>query len=317
MIAVNFKKKFGVETDLHEIFEILTRAEKEKNLKEKRKTDSEGFIYFMNSPYGGWIYDADAEDISNAITLISKGFHDTRKPDAIKLLNKILSAKYFKGNDKKLYRVVEEPKKFFIEYIPRIYKFEAQSQLLGPITPENVDEFKVFTKIKDLIESVFDIHFSMIPLPKSDIYELPYSNLIGSRDAIKNRYLVQASIDDLLKLDYNNYFLMGFWGHGVNSYAFYYLRADSKSNIFLRLPYGGAYMDNDKEKVCIKNYLTRFFSLEMKLSPISDHILALETMGASNFEVKLKNGKKFNYRHSFYYSEEKYKEFSEMISKLL
>ncbi len=271
----------------------------------------------MNSPYGCWIYDADAEDITNAITLENKRLRGNRNSEALNLLNKILSAKYFRGNDKKLYRVVEEPKKLFIEYIPRIYNFEAHPQLLGPITPENSDEFKVFKKIKDLIESLFDIPFSEIPLPKSDIYELPYSNLIGSRDAIKNRYLVQASIDDLLKLDYNNYFLMGFWGHGVNSYAFYYLRADSKSNIFLRLPYGGVYMDNDKEKVRIKNYLTRFFSLEMKLSPISDHILALESMGASYFEVKLKDGNKFNYKPSFYYSEEKYQEFSDMIIKLL
>jgi hypothetical protein len=274
-------------------------------------------IYFMNSNYGFWFYDEAEEDITKAITLEKKDFtQDTKKPEDIKLLKKILNSKYFNGNDLKTYKVSEEPEKLFLEYIPKVYNFEPNPRILGPVNPVNSDEFEVFTKIKNIIENTFEIPLSKITLPQLNIYEIPNYSFIGSKKALKNRYLAQGSIDDFLKED-NDYFIMGFWGHGINSYAFYYIRTDPKSKIFLRLPYGGGYMDNDKEKVRIKNYLTRFFSLEKKLSKITQHTLAIESMGESYFKLRLKNGETFNYELSFYYSEENYQELSEMINKLL
>jgi hypothetical protein len=70
--------------------------------------------------------------------------------------------------------------------------------------------------------------------------------LFGSPMAVKKPYLIQSEIDLFIDCWPKEYFLIGFWGHGVNSYAFYYLRADSWSNIFFRLPYGGIYMDNEE-----------------------------------------------------------------------
>lgn len=290
-----------------------------KNIKKIKLSPNikENSVYFMDSNYGWWFYDTEENDINKSITLESKDFRrDTRSPEAINVLRKVLKAKYFIGNDRKTYKVSEEHKKLFLEYIPRIYNFEPHPKILGPITPENAANFKIFTKIKDIIENTFKMDFSAISLPKSNIYEMPHENIIGSKSAFKTRYLAGHG-SKLLKEDSKDYFLMGFWGYGTNSYAFYYLRANPKSKIYFRLPYGGAYTDNERAKVLIKNYLNRFFTLEKKLSNIIDHIIIIDSIGESNFEIIFKDGKKFNYRKSFYLSDRNYQEFSEMINKLI
>lgn len=87
------------------------------------------------------------------------------------------------------------------------------------------------------------------------------SLLVGSKGAIKRQYLIQGDIGEFLRHAPEGYFLVGFWGHGFNSHAFYYLRVDSKSKIFFRLPYGGVYMDNKNEAEHISKFLPEFFDL--------------------------------------------------------
>jgi len=47
--------------------------------------------------------------------------------------------------------------------------------------------------------------------------------LYGSASAVDHPYLVQAEIAAFLTAAPTGYYLAGFWGHGFNSYAFYYL----------------------------------------------------------------------------------------------
>ena len=159
-----------------------------------------------------------------------------------------MKSKYFRGSDNKIYKVSEERKKFFNEYIPRKFNFESNMVLIGPIKDNNSDDIHLFNKTKGNIQNVTGIPFSEIPIPKFNLYQLQFDYLIGSKEALKETYLVQGAIDEFFINAPEGYFLMGFWGHGTNSYAFYYCKVDSKSKIFFRLPYGGGYMDNDKER---------------------------------------------------------------------
>jgi hypothetical protein len=54
------------------------------------------------------------------------------------------------------------------------------------------------------------------------------------------------------------FFQAGFWGHGVNSYAFYWCEVTDRVRVFLRLPYGGAYMNPEKERA---NVLRALFAV--------------------------------------------------------
>jgi hypothetical protein len=54
--------------------------------------------------------------------------------------------------------------------------------------------------------------------------------------------LIEHDMEAFLSVP-DGYFLAGFWGHGCNSYAFYWCVADARQRVFLRLPYGGVYMN--------------------------------------------------------------------------
>lgn len=128
------------------------------------------------------------------------------------------------------------------------------------------------------------------------------SLLVGSKGAIKRQYLIQGDIGEFLRHAPEGYFLVGFWGHGFNSHAFYYLRVDSKSKIFFRLPYGGAYMDNKKEAEHISKFLPEFFKFEEKLKNMGlRRLYAVESMGSGRYEIEI-NDQVIKYHKSLYYS---------------
>jgi hypothetical protein len=71
-------------------------------------------------------------------------------------------------------------------------------------------------------------------------------------------YFIQGDIDEFLDSAPDGYKVTGWWGHGVNSYAFYYMRITEHEKIFFRLPYGGIYMDNDKAAEKISDFLEEY-----------------------------------------------------------
>jgi hypothetical protein len=81
-----------------------------------------------------------------------------------------------------------------------------------------------------------------LALPPDCVPVTPDGLLVGSTDAAQRPLLAQGDISRFLSVA-DGYFLAGFWGHGINSYAFYWCVADTRQRVFLRLPYGGVYMD--------------------------------------------------------------------------
>lgn len=76
--------------------------------------------------------------------------------------------------------------------------------------------------------------------------------------ASHNYYFIQGDIEEFFDSAPDGYKITGWWGHGINSYAFYYLRITEHEKIFFRLPYGGVYMDNDKEAEKISDFLGEY-----------------------------------------------------------
>ena len=65
----------------------------------------------------------------------------------------------------------------------------------------------------------------VVHLPKEELFCLNEDGLLyGSALARENKYLVQSDIHEFKTSDARGYFLIGYWGHGINSYAFYYSR---------------------------------------------------------------------------------------------
>lgn len=264
-------------------------------------------VYYMENKDSYWIYNAEKHEPIQFKT------NDYR----LKVIFKnIMELEYFIGDDKKVYSRKECPERFFSEYIPRVFAFKPKIEMFEPINREKSKEFKVFNKIKETIYNSFHLSLSQIRLPEMNLFEIPNMLLIGSKEALTYQYLAQGDINKFFENQFEDYFLMGFWGHGLNSYAFYYIKSDKKGKIFLRLPFGGVYMDNKKEAVRIKNYLTRFFSLERKIWKISSYFTVLDSMGSAKIEITLKNGDKMEYKKSLYCSDNNYNKFLEILESV-
>src|SRR5690606_25955874 len=109
-----------------------------------------------------------------------------------------------------------------------------------------------YNRIDEMTSKHFNFSLSDIPIPETELFPLDDIKvgdglLIGSKEALKSPYLVQGGINSFLISEIDEYFITGFWGHGINSHAFYYSRIDNLSKIFFRLPFGGVYMNNEEE----------------------------------------------------------------------
>lgn len=117
--------------------------------------------------------------------------------------------------------------------------------------------------LRELEETYQDMSKREFPLDLSD-HAMVSLHLLGgggkifvSPEVIESSkyYFIQGDIDEFFDSAPEGYKVTGWWGHGVNSYAFYYLRISEHEKIFFRLPYGGIYMDNDKAAEKISDFL--------------------------------------------------------------
>ncbi|MBN2374659.1 hypothetical protein JXL19_12825 [bacterium] len=133
----------------------------------------------------------------------------------------------------------------------------------------------------------------------------------------KDIFLVQVGIESFLKSCPEGYFLIGFWGHGCNSYAFYYQRVDSWSKIFFRLPFGGVYMDNKKNAKYIFEFLKTWIFLEQKLKSKVSRLIVVDSMGYGYYKAITLDEKKIEFDGSSFFEHcDKLKEkFVELVGK--
>jgi hypothetical protein len=170
-------------------------------------------------------------------------------------------------------------------------------------------------KLINTFKKSFGTSMPRIMLPKEEIFPLDNKNskeafLFGSKIARGKQFLIEGGIGSFIESAPKGYFLIGFWGHGVNSYAFYYSRVDSWSKIFFRLPYGGTYMDNEKMGKYVQEFLTSYFQFERRVKKRVKTLIAVESMGDGYYRIELPDGKSFELEESLFENAEFMKIFS-------
>jgi len=126
--------------------------------------------------------------------------------------------------------------------------------------------------------------------------------LWGTQAAAEQPFLFQADIFRFPDLVPEGYFLVGFWGYGFNSHAFYYSVADLWRRVLLRLPYGGAYMDNDEMARRIRTFLPAYFTFEDNVHERGCKLTAIDSMGEGLYRIALPGGAQFERRSSLFRS---------------
>jgi hypothetical protein len=139
------------------------------------------------------------------------------------------------------------------------------------------------------IEQILPLEKNLIPIEGN----FDNSVLFGSKSAAENPYLLDPSFDEFIDSTPMGYFLVGFWGYGANSYAFYYSIVDSWKRVSFRLPYGGVYSDNKKRANDIINFFPKYFDFQEKLSGKVKKLIAMESMGVGYYKVELLDGGTF------------------------
>lgn len=137
----------------------------------------------MESKEGFWFYDLEEIDPDKVkrINPMKAIFYTGKNSQISDDLEIILKSNQFTGFDEKIYKISDEPGKFFSEYLPRKFNFSSPIKNLIPINPYSERSKKFLNIMKD-IKKYFKI--SDVPLPDFKFFEIPNHNLIGSRNAL-------------------------------------------------------------------------------------------------------------------------------------
>lgn len=90
---------------------------------------------------------------------------------------------------------------------------------------------------------------------------------------------------DFIQMQQGDYAVFGYWGHGTNSYAYYFQRVDSWRRIFLRLAYGGLYMDPAVRAKDIRYSLERCLAFQRACKGHVREMVAIDSMGDQSYSV--------------------------------
>jgi hypothetical protein len=157
-------------------------------------------------------------------------------------------------------------------------------------------------------ESAFGIPLAVVPMPGDLIQIFPGQLLWGSAISQQEPLLTQSDIEAFLSGSRAGYFLIGFWGHGVNSHAFYYVHDDGRNHVFLRLSYGGAYSDNEEQARRVATFLPAFVDFERRHREAGSVLRVVDSMGWGDYEVITAEGRRRCFRRSLYLRSDFYQE---------
>ena len=125
-----------------------------------------------------------------------------------------------------------------------------------------------------------------------------WDSLIASPSAASEPLRTQGDIARVRRLPHG-YFLAGFWGHGINSYAFYWCHIAPGRRLHLRIPYGGVYSDTDRQRENLLHVLDACRRVLEAIERVGcDRFYLVDSMGRGDCEIVLSSGEQIRLRGS-------------------
>jgi len=147
-------------------------------------------------------------------------------------------------------------------------------------------------QIKEAFERSFGIPLPEAMLPSGPV--VPFGDdryLMGSPSAIESRLFLQGHIQDFVDSALDDYYTLGYWGYGIGSHAFYYVRVSGPVRVFFRLPYGNAYEEPTEAAALIREFLPRYLNFEERLTRRGvENLIAVESMGTAIYQIARSGG---------------------------
>jgi len=123
--------------------------------------------------------------------------------------------------------------------------------------------------------------------------------LFGSGVALEDRpYRVQPDVDDFLLEAIEGHFAIGFWGHGIQSHAFYIQRVEPWCRVYLRIPYGGIYSDCQEQAIKLHQVLLWLPEFLREARSQCRHLKLVDSMGDGQLRVESDDGEIYEWRYN-------------------
>lgn len=103
-------------------------------------------------------------------------------------------------------------------------------------------------------------------------------DLFGTHEARNDLYLIQSDFEEFNQAP-EGYCTIGFWGHGMNSHAFYFQRVEPWCRIWLRLPFGGLDSDLLEESEQIRTVMAWLPGCLRQAQQQLHHLTLMDVMG--------------------------------------
>ena len=110
--------------------------------------------------------------------------------------------------------------------------------------------------------------------------------LFGTAAALEHPYRVQPDVEDFLRDAPEGHFAIGFWGHGIQSHAFYVQRVEPWCRVYLRIPYGGVYSDHEDQALKLHRVLLWLPEFLRDAGRHCRHLRLVDSMGDAQLRAE-------------------------------
>ena len=154
--------------------------------------------------------------------------------------------------------------------------------------------------ISTAFAKAFRIPFELLDLPsEEELFQVNGSEmLLGTLECLADPPLTQEATLTFAAQDRPGLGMVGFWGYGANSYAFYYSCDDASNKTCLRLPYGGVYTDSERCAEMIADFIPALVAFRMKVRANGASLVAIESMGDGFYALLLADGSRRSHEGS-------------------
>jgi len=124
--------------------------------------------------------------------------------------------------------------------------------------------------------------------------------LLASDIAVEKPLPVVMSFMDSFAFAPEGYYFIGFYERGINNCDFFYSRVDSWRKVYFRLNYGGVYVDGERERNFIREFIPRYFAFEEKLCGKVRSLEVVEASDFSQYTIVLTNDQVFTKTYKYH-----------------
>ncbi len=141
--------------------------------------------------------------------------------------------------------------------------------------------------ISGLFENIFRFRIPDRFMPDGSLISL--GQIMFGNDVVVSQAVMPphpyTNQSDFLERQPQGYYAIGHWGHGLNSYRFCYRVAERNRVIWLEIPYGGVFQNEEQDARDIESYLSELVSFLEKADRAGIDVEVIESMGIGDYRL--------------------------------